>query len=165
MRFGRAGRPWRSGLGGQKGAALLLTLTAIALAGAAAAVVTDSWSTQIQREKEDELLRIGDLYAKAIASYYASSPGSVKRYPPDLPSLLEDRRFVVMTRHLRALYADPVSGSTDWGIVSAPEGGVMGVFSKSEKAPWRRVDIRLEHTMLTAARQYSDWKFVPAGAK
>ena len=38
-------------------------------------------------------------------------------------------------RHLRRLYRDPITGQDEWGLVEAPGGGVMGVYSRSEDEP------------------------------
>jgi len=144
----------------QRGFTLVFALFAIAAAAAGAMLLATQWTRDMQREKEAELLRVGDLYAQAIASYYQTSSGSVKRYPPDLQSLLEDRRYIGLRRHLRALYADPVTDSTDWGMVRADDGGIMGVYSRSDAQPWRRIAARLDHSDLPAAQHYSEWKFI-----
>ena len=155
MRRGDRHRPTR-----QRGFTLVFGLFAVAAAAAGAMLLATQWTRDMQREKEAELLRVGDLYAQAIASYYQTSSGSVKRYPPDLQSLLEDRRYIGLHRHLRALYADPVTGSTDWGMVRADDGGIMGVYSRSDAHPWRRIAARLDHSDLLAAQHYSEWKFI-----
>ena len=38
-------------------------------------------------------------------------------------------------RHLRRLYKEPITGQDEWGLVEAPGGGVMGVYSRSEDEP------------------------------
>ena len=144
----------------QRGFGLVFLLLAVAVLGATAMIVATDWAQQIQREKEDELLRVGDQYAQAIAAYYFGSPNPVRRYPNDLSALLEDRRVPFLRRHLRTLYADPLTGSQDWGLVPAPDGGIMGVYSRSAKAPWQRMSMTLNHTNLPSAQQYSDWKFI-----
>lgn len=138
-------------------------LAALALLSIGLAAVGERWSDRAQRERERELLRIGSVYARAIASYHAASPGSVKQYPPELKNLLDDNRMVGTVRYLRKLYADPLDPSRPWGIVRAPDGGVIGVYSQSGDRPLRvePLDIGLEP--LPAASHYSDWKFVPKG--
>ena len=61
------------------------------------------WQTEVQREKEKELLFIGEQYAMAIASYYESTPSGLKQYPASLKDLLQDNRFPAVRRHLRKL--------------------------------------------------------------
>jgi type II secretory pathway pseudopilin PulG len=142
-----------------RGFGLLFMLLAVAALGAASMTVATDWTQQIQRDKESELLRVGDLYARAIASYYYSAPGPVRRYPSDMNELLEDRRGGGLRRHLRAAYSDPVTNAS-WGLVVAPDGGIMGVFSRSERQPWKRTALSLAHADLPPAQQYTDWKFI-----
>lgn len=144
----------------QSGYGLLFMLLAIAVLSVGSLAVTSRWTLQIEREKEADLLRVGDVYAKAIASYYYSTPGPAKRFPKEFKELLEDSRFVNLRRHLRAAYPDPVTGRSEWGLVLAPDGGIMGVYSQSQKATWRRTAIELEHCRLTEAERYADWKFI-----
>lgn len=145
----------------QRGFGLLFAMLAVAALAAGSLAIATNWTQQIEREKEAELLRIGDLYARAIASYYYSTPGQAKRFPKELNELLEDRRFLTTRRHLRDAYADPITGGDAWNLVTAPDGGIMGVYSASSKAPWLKIAVTLDHTSLSAAQQYSDWKFIP----
>ena len=142
----------------------MIAIFAVAAFALGASVVVGQWSEQSRRAREDELLRIGDAYAKAVASYRANSAGSERPYPPSLESLLEDKPFVSAVRHLRKLYADPVSGGKEWGLIRAPDGGVAGVYSQSEMTPRRQVPVALAHARLAAASRYSDWKFSPSDA-
>jgi type II secretory pathway pseudopilin PulG len=146
---------------GERGFTYVWVMALVAVLGIGLAAIGPLWSDDARRERERELLRIGQLYAQAIARYYQASPGSVKRYPPSLESLVLDTRFVGTMRHLRKLYADPVDPSRPWGVVRAPDGGVRGVHSQSDKAPLRTEALDLGITLLPAARTYSDWQFVP----
>lgn len=136
-------------------------LAALALLSLGLAAVSERWSDQVRRERENDLLRVGTLYAKAIASYYAQSPGSARQFPPDLKSLLEDNRMVGTIRHIRKLYADPLDPTRPFGLVRAPDGGVSGVYSQSGDAPLRSALADIGLLVLPAAARYSDWKFVP----
>ena len=119
------------------------------------------WADAAQREREQELLRVGELYAKAIGNYRASSPGSVKRYPAELGDLLQDNRFVGTRRHLRKLYADPLNPARSWGLIRAPDGGVAGVYAQDERLPFARTGLQVGVVQLAPAQRYSDWKFMP----
>ena len=55
-------------------AVLVLLMVGLAQAGT-------WWSQDARREREQELLRIGAVYAAALASYHQRSPGSVRQYP------------------------------------------------------------------------------------
>lgn len=117
-------------------------------------------SQQAQREREAELLRVGQSFADAIASYYQSSPGSVKTFPRALAELTSDPRWVTVKRHLREVYEDPITRTEMWGLVLTAEGTISGVYSMSEAAPIRSAPIFLDNTRLPAARHYSEWRFV-----
>ena len=97
-----------------------------------------------------------------------ATPGSVKRWPRQLDDLIEDRRLVSTRRYLRELYADPVTRLPNWELVKASDGGIAGVRSRSEAAPFRDSVIDLDGVTLTPATRYGDWQFVyqpapPAG--
>lgn len=144
-----------------RGFAWLVVLALLGVASAAGAVVAQRWTDRIAREKERQLLRIGDAYARALAEYHAESPGSDKRYPPSLEQLLLDTRFVGMRRHLRQLYPDPFTGQPDWVLLRDPRGDIIGLHSRSERRPWARAAQRLDFTDLPAAERYTDWLFTP----
>jgi type II secretory pathway pseudopilin PulG len=145
----------------QRGFTYVWCLAAIAVMGLGLALLGPQWADEARRDKEAELLRIGTLYAEAIASYYHASPGSLKRYPATLEELLVDTRFVGVKRHLRRAYADPLQPSQPWGIVRAADGGVRGVYSQSPNPPLRAEPLDLGVTRLPASARYSDWHFVP----
>jgi len=147
--------------GSQTGFSWLFVLFLLAAASAAGAVVVQRWADQSSREKERQLLRIGDTYAKALAGYRAASPGSDKRFPETLEQLVYDSRFVGTRRHLRMLYADPVTGKADWVLLRDARGNIMGLHSKSEQRPWARVTMKLEFADLGVAERYADWIFTP----
>ena len=147
--------------GEQQGFAWVFVLAALALASAAGALVAQRWSDKTARGKEQMLLRIGDEYARALADYRTSSPGSDKRYPASLEQLVLDTRFVGLRRHLRKLYPDPMTGQPDWVLLRDPRGDIIGLRSRSEQQPWARVPQRLAHVDLPAAQQYAGWVFTP----
>lgn len=155
----RRGRPCARA--GQRGFVLLAWLVACAVFAAAASMLVVRWSDEIRREREQELLRIGDEIAGAIASYRRNSAGSARKYPLQLEDLLEDRRAFGTLRHLRRVPPDPMVRGGTWGLVRAADGGVMGAYSASEEAPMRRIAASLQHVDLPAATRYSQWRFVP----
>ena len=146
--------------GRSRGFTYVWMLAAIAVLSAGLAVIGPSWADQARRERERDLLRIGAMYATAIAGYRAASPGSLKQYPATLEDLLADPRMVGTVRYMRRLYADPLDPSRPWGVVRDPAGRVQGVYSQSEAEPFRIEALDLGSTSLPAARRYSDWKFV-----
>lgn len=155
MRAGDLRRP-------QVGFTYVLVLAAVALLGLALAALGPMWAEEARRSREAELLRVGQAYAEAIASYREASPGSVRQYPRELGNLLVDTRFVGMKRHLRKLYADPLSPGRPWGVIRAADGGIRGVYSLDTRSPLRKVPLRLGVVELPAAQTYVEWKFMPS---
>ncbi|SRR5258708_77768 len=145
MSSGKYQRPAHEG-----GFTYLSALLLITLAGAALGAVAESWTHARQREKEAELIWIGNQFKQAIGLYYQRSPGAVKRFPEKLEDLLEDRRFLSTQRYLRRIYADPMTGKQEWALIIAPSGGIAGVQSLSSAKPIRSSG---------SATAYSDWKF------
>lgn len=121
----------------ERGFTYLVALFLVAASGLGLAVTAEAWSQKRQREKEAELVWVGNQFRQAIGFYYERSPGSVKRYPEKLEDLLEDKRFLTTQRYLRRVYADPITGKTDWELIRAPAGGVMGVRSAALDHPQR----------------------------
>lgn len=136
----------------------VLLLLAVLMAGLAQAGTW--WSQDTRRDRERELLRIGTLYASALAAYHDRSPGNVKHYPQQLDELVRDTRFIGTVRHLRRLYADPLDPTRPWGLVRDERGGIVGVFSQSEAAPATQRRVESSGVVLPPASRYSDWKFV-----
>lgn len=143
----------------QRGFTYVSMLFALAIFGIGLAAIGESWSAVSHREKEAELIQIGNAYVQAIGRYYTRSPGSMKIYPLRLEDLIEDKRFVGTERHLRKIYRDPMTNTLEWGMVKAADGGIAGVFSLSDKAVLRQRPLVLSNVIVSGAR-YSDWKFV-----
>jgi hypothetical protein len=123
---------------------------------AAAGVI---WSEVSQREKERELLFVGEQFRKGIQQYYESGVAE-KKYPPTLKALLQDSRFPGIRRHLRQVYRDPMSGTAQWGLVRAPDGGVMGVYSlRADVAARRQTNFPPQLAELEGKTRTSDWVF------
>ena len=111
-------------------------LISILVIGVATAGVAELWSTQVKREKEEELLfRLGE-FRRAIARYRADR----NRLPKELKDLLEDRTQLQTRRYLRRIYPDPFTGKADWkldllmdrsGVVS----GIQDVHSQAQGKP------------------------------
>jgi len=140
--------------GKSRGFTYLSLLIVVAVTAGALAAAGGIWSQAAQREKERELLFAGEQFRRAIALYYWRTPGGAHQYPKSLEALLKDERWPTTQRWLRKVYRDPMTGTTDWGVVEAPGGaGIMGVYSKSDGVPIRT-------TVFPDARNYSDWQFV-----
>jgi hypothetical protein len=143
-----------------KGFTYLFVLILVATLGSILAVAGTQWATIDQRTREIGLLRSGAMLRAAIGAYYESSPGTVKRYPPSLDVLLRDERYLAMRRYLRKIPPDPMTRQADWGLVSAPEGGIRGVYSRSNKSVFKTGNFSAVDSPLAKAAVYSDWQFV-----
>ena len=134
-------------------------LLAVAFLGIALAAVGTVWAMAARRDREAELLFVGKAYRDAIRSYYLHGSGAA-RYPDDIQELIEDHRFPVVRRHLRRLYADPMTGRPDWEYVRTVDGGIMGVRSSSHQAPIKRANFDAAESEFEGAECYCDWQFV-----
>ncbi|MBU1482174.1 MAG: type II secretion system protein [Gammaproteobacteria bacterium] len=144
----------------QSGFTYLTILFAVAVAGVVMANTGIDWSQAAQREKERELLFVGDQYRQAIALYYQRTPGAIKRYPAKLEDLLTDTRYNPPQHYLRKLYRDPMMNQKQWGIVTAPEGGIMGVHSLSDAATIKNTNFGYADMSFEGTSKYSDWQFI-----
>jgi type II secretory pathway pseudopilin PulG len=144
----------------QAGFTYVAVLFALAIFGLGLAALGESWSAASKRAREAELIEAGAAFVKAIGAYYMQSPGAVKAYPQRLEQLLEDQRFVGLVRHLRRVVRDPVTGNAEWGLVRAPDGGIRGVYSLSDKETLRRQPLQLPDALPVSGPRYADWKFV-----
>jgi len=143
----------------QAGFTYLVAMFAVAVAGLLLAVASEVWSQSRQREKEKELLFVGGQFREAIALYYQRTPGAVKRYPEKLEDLLEDKRYLSMQRYLRKIYPDPITSKAAWGLVAAPGGGIMGVYSLSGATPIKSDNFSPADEAFTGSKKYSEWRF------
>ena len=135
-------------------------LFAIAVAGAVVATGSIIWHQETQRQRERELLRIGHAFRDAIGRYHQRSPGTQRRYPEKLDDLLLDLRYLSLERHLRRIYRDPMTAKAEWGLVPAPEGGIMGVHSLSTAAPIKTGGFDDDDALFAGKSSYAEWKFV-----
>ena len=142
----------------QRGFTYIGLLIIIAIMGMGLAAFGELYSHAAQRDKERELLFVGDQFRQAISSYYEHSPGA-KVFPKKLDELLEDKRFPMPQHHLRKLYRDPITGSTDWALVEAPGGGFMGVHSHSDDPPLKTGNFAAADEAFEGAEHYADWAF------
>ena len=144
----------------QCGYTYLALLLVVAVMGVAMAAAGTLWHTGQMREKERELLYVGDQYRKAIQLYYLHA----KYYPRELAQLLKDARTADVRRYLRKLYRDPITGKSEWGIIKAPDGGIVGVYSLSDAAPLKTANFPKDYLEFEGKTKYSEWKFVSAAS-
>lgn len=154
-------RPFRARARGAHGSGAgftyLTALFIVAILAGGLALIGEVWHTAALREKEAELLYVGNQYRKAIERYYLNGP---RQYPRALADLLKDPRKAGTERYLRRIYVDPIIGKDEWGLVNAPDGGIMGVHSLSAERPLKNAGFRTRDKEFEGTAKYSDWKFV-----
>jgi type II secretory pathway pseudopilin PulG len=143
----------------QRGFTYLAALFMVAILSGGLALAGEVWDTSARREKEAELLFVGNQYRSAIQRYFLSGPQ--RQYPRALEDLLKDARRPGTERYLRRLYPDPITGK-EWVLVKAPDGGILGVHSASQESPLKVAGFRPRDATFESAKAYSDWKFVAA---
>jgi type II secretory pathway pseudopilin PulG len=100
---------------GREGYTLLIVVFAVTVLTIGLMVAIPVWETQLQREKEDELIFRGLQYVEAIRIYQAENPG---KYPQSLEDLIdvEDNE----PKYIRKLFPDPMTENGEWNIVLLP---------------------------------------------
>lgn len=145
--------------GREAGFTLLGLLFLVAGLGVGLAALGTVWHTVVQREREQELLFVGNQYRRAIEQYWRQSPGGVRQLPKTLEELLADPRFPTTVRHLRRLYRDPMTGKPEWGLITEPDGGISGVYSLGEGEPLKRSGFAPDDQRFMDASSYQAWAF------
>jgi type II secretory pathway pseudopilin PulG len=113
------------GQDGERGYAMAALLVALAVMMVLMSVAMPVWRTQVQREKEAELIFRGEQIARGINLYMRKMGGA--SYPPSLDVLVQGR-------FLRKKYKDPMTENDlslpmnqrgEWDVINAA-GGVPG---------------------------------------
>ena len=151
---------------------MLFTVT---IAGILLAATGQVWQVKAQREKEKVLLSVGEQFRQAVMSYYNSDSGGDKKYPQSLEDLLLDKRGPSPERHLRKIFLDPMTKTTEWGLVEEPvpeqisgssarvsksDLGIIGVYSLSRQGPIKSENFPDHYSTFAEATTYQDWQFV-----
>ncbi|MGC4099191.1 MAG: hypothetical protein QM706_18925 [Nitrospira sp.] len=141
----------------EAGFSYLMVMIAITLMGLAMTTAARQWKTVVQRELEADLLAKGMEIQTALALYSASAkagrvmPGEV--YPQTLAELTKSPK-----PFLRKVYLDPV-GHSEWELLRAPTGGIMGVRSKSKRTPIKQGNFPLAVRHFEGKPTHYDWVF------
>jgi len=137
--------------------------------GAGLAAIGTWWSTVAKREREEELLFVGEQFRSAIRSYFDRTPDGAKVFPRTLLDLVEDNRGVKPLHHLRQIFRDPMTGTREWGLIRAGD-RIIGVHTQHPGVPMRHANFTATQEDFASASSYRDWKFTyapavaPAGA-
>lgn len=134
----------------------------IAVMGIVLAATGEIWHMALKREKEHELLFVGDQFRRAINQYYQHSPLKPRRLPMSLDDLLKDPRYPGTQRYLRKIYIDPITGDSKWGLVTGPAGEIFGVYSLSEDEPIKKSNFSSADSSFEGKTKYAEWVFMAA---
>jgi type II secretory pathway pseudopilin PulG len=143
-----------------RGFTYVALLLGVAIVGVWIAATASVWHLTLQREKEQELLFIGNEFRAAINHYWRSSGATARRYPMHLEDLLQDERLAEKRRHLRRIYTDPMTGKSEWGLIRLKDGQIIGVRSLSEQEPIKKAGFRVRDQGFVGKTRYTDWLFI-----
>lgn len=152
-------RPTAVGKTHQQGFTYLWVMVAVAVMGVYLARVAEVTSTQAQREREAQLLQVGLAYQAAIRAYYEDARTPSERYPAALSDLVLDPRSPNPRRYLRKLYADPLTQSSEWGLVRNAQQAIVGVYSLAPGVPLRQANFPDELPGFAQQGSYRGWIF------
>jgi type II secretory pathway pseudopilin PulG len=146
----------------QEGFAYVLLLIAVAVIGIVAGNSLSLGSLVSRHHAEQSLLAIGGEYEAALRSYSGigaalNAPNS--RGPRSLEDLLKDPRSPSIRRHLRQVYADPLTGKEEWGLVKDSAGFIVGIYSMAEGQPIKRSGFEARQAHFEDAPNYRAWIF------
>ena len=146
-----------------RGFAYLWVLLLVAFMGVGLMLGIDVYLTEMQREKERELLFIGHQFRAAIARYLQARPTGAtlpvrSEYPKRLEDLLNDKRFAGTTRHLRKMFVDPLTGKDEWGLVMMGD-RIVGVHSLSGATPIKQANFEPDDRAFVGKAKISEWAF------
>ena len=159
-------------IGSQAGytyAAVLLAVFAAALASAGGMHL---FGNEVRREREAELMFVGDSIRRALERYHAKNPAGLYPFPRDLEWLLLDPNQPSLQRYLRRIYDDPMrepgvqsasATAGGWVLIRDSNGLIVGVHSGSMREPLRKDGFIKRYEGFRQARRYADWKFIAAG--
>jgi type II secretory pathway pseudopilin PulG len=97
-----------------RGYALLIFLFAVTLMAFGLMVAVPVWDTQMQREKEAELIFRGKQYVEAIRIFQLKNPGA---FPKKLEDLIDEDK-----KCIRRLYLDPMTKEGTWNVILQQDG-------------------------------------------
>jgi type II secretory pathway pseudopilin PulG len=101
---------------GRPGYALIVLMMAVFVLSLGALIAVPVWQTELQREKEEELIFRGKQYAEAVRIFVQKNPG---RFPASLKDLLDKKC-------IRRLYKDPFGPDGQWNVILASTGASTG---------------------------------------
>lgn len=148
------------------GFAVVALVVFVAVLGIAAACALKLGAVRERRAREAQLLEVGNAFSEALNSYAEATPRGGQREPMALDDLVRDPRFPGVRRHLRKIFADPLTGRAEWGIVQSERAaGIIGVYSLASGRPVKIGNFDPAHEAFTGGTSYRDWIFGPEQAR
>ncbi len=145
----------------QGGYAYLALLILIAVIGVVAAGSAQLGEVYQRRMAEKELLFVGGEFQRALSSYASQTPVGQLTQPHTLDDLVHDPRYPNPVHHLRKVYADPITGKTDWVLVMSLDGQtIVGIHSASKAHPIQIAQFPVEFQGFEDRLTYAQWIFV-----
>jgi type II secretory pathway pseudopilin PulG len=149
----------------QRGFTYVGLLILIAVLGLVAALTIKVGALWQRAAREAQLLDIGAQFSDALRAYADATPAGQLPQPPNLAALLLDPRFPTPRRYLRKIYADPMTGNTDWGVTYVSTNkGVLEVYSRSSVTPLKVGHFDEQFGAFSGKTHYYDWRFSAATA-
>ncbi|HSU82366.1 MAG TPA: hypothetical protein VLR69_08085, partial [Thermoanaerobaculia bacterium] len=102
--------------GGEAGYNMVMLIVALTVLNIMIAAMLPLMSTEIQREKEEELVFRGFQYAEAIRIFKLR----FQRFPNKLEELIE-----IKPRCIRQLWKDPMTEDGKWGLIFQGQGAPL----------------------------------------
>jgi type II secretory pathway pseudopilin PulG len=103
------------------GYSLVILMMAAFVLAVGLLVAIPVWQTQVQREKEEELIFRGRQYVEAVRLYMAKNPATI-------PKSLDE---LVKGRFLRRLYKDPMTKDGKWNLILQYQVGSQNIAFRS----------------------------------
>lgn len=154
-------RPRLSPQAHQAGYAYLALLILIAIIGVAAAASAQLGNIYQRRMAEKELLFVGGEFQRALLSYANNTPAGQPAQPRTLNDLVHDPRYPNPVHHLRKVYADPMTGKTNWVLVKSIDGqSIIGIHSASKAHPIQIANFPSEFSGFEDQKTYWQWVFI-----
>jgi type II secretory pathway pseudopilin PulG len=107
----------------ERGYVLIILMMAVFVLSLSFLIAVPLWQTELQREKEEELIFRGRQYAEAVRIYAKKNPG---RFPASLKELLDKKC-------IRKLYRDPFSRDGQWNVILASTGPVPSAGASTDR--------------------------------
>jgi type II secretory pathway pseudopilin PulG len=138
----------------QHGFTLLMVIFLVLVMGVSMGVAMENWRTSAIRAKEQELILVGRAYRDALRRYFQT----YRSYPSTLETLLLDPRSQVPKRYLRKIYADPVTGKVEWGLIVVND-RIVGIHSLSDREPMKLDNFDPSESGFAQKTKYNEWLF------